>query len=216
MTEAAERPAPEIPAPSASQSMQLRWRRASRSPFLPLALVAIAALTVGVLAGRATAPTVDLTAVGVVQREVLDIAVDADALWTAGSGDLPGVGRQLQELRLGGGPEAVTPHVEGWLEAYDTVLRRLVGVEVPPNARPVQRQLVTAVAINRDAVEVLATAAAVDDPATRRDLTSEALRLRIRAEEAVQTAQASLRDLEGRPTGGVAEPGRLPTLAELR
>jgi hypothetical protein len=208
--------APAVPAPSRSQSMQLQWRRLQRSVALPVTMAAVAALILGVLLGRATAPTGDVSGLSVVGREVVTLAVDADALWTGGRSDLPAVGEQLHELRVNGDPASVTPHVASWLEAYDRVLVRLVGVDVPPAARPVQRQFVTAVALTRDAVEVLASAAAIDDPATRRELTSEALRLRIRAEEVTQTAQASLRDLQGGVTSGVSEPRRLPSLADLR
>lgn len=213
--EAGEQP-PLIPPPSRSESLQLTWRRVQRSPAVPVTLAAVAALLIGMVIGRATAPMVDETAIAVVEREVVPLAVDADALWTAGGSDLPAVGDQLQRLRLTGSPDVVTPHVAGWLEAYDSVLRRIVGVDVPAAARPVQRQFVTAVTLTRDAVDLLATAAEVEDPEARRDLTSEALRLRIRAEEVTQTAQASLRDLEGRPTRGASEPHRLPSLAELR
>lgn len=201
---------------SRSESIQLSWRRLQRSPVVPVTLAAIVALTIGILIGRAFAPTVDDTAVAVVNREVVSLAVDADALWTAGSSGLPAVSDQLQQLRTSGDPEVVTPYVEGWLDAYDAVLRRLVGVEVPPSVRPVQRQFVTAVTLTRDAVELLGSAAEADEPAVMRDLTSEVLRLRIRAEEFTQTAQAGLNELEGATTGGVAEPSRLPSLVDLR
>ena len=214
--EAAEAPPPAVPAPSRSESVQLAWRRLQRARWLPVTLAAVAALVVGVVAGRVSAPVHDGSAVLVVERDVVPLVVDADALWTAGGGGLPAVAEQLRQLRAGGEPDVVTPHVEGWLEAYDSVLRRIVGVDVPAAARPAQRQFVTAVALTRDAVELLATAADVDDPATRRELTSEALRLRIRAEEVTQTARASLRDLAGEATTGVSEPDRLPPLAELR
>jgi hypothetical protein len=44
----------------------------------------------------------------------------------------------------------------------------------------------------------------------------QVVRLRIRAEELTQSAQASLQDLDGSVTGGVAEPRRLPSHDELR
>lgn len=215
-SEAAESAVPAVPAPSVSESVQLKLRRVTSSALVPLGAVAVAALVLGLLAGRATAPTVDATAVDVVAREVVPLAVDADALWTAGAHDLPAVGDQVQELRRTGDASAVTPYVEGWLEAYDSLLRRIVGVEVPPSARPAQRQFVVALTLNRDAVVLLGTAAEADDPALLRDLSSEALRLRIRAEEVTQTAHASLRDLGGGRTSGVSEPDRLPTIDQLR
>lgn len=218
MTRTDARPAPSrpFPAPSRSQSMQLRWRRFQRSTVFAVTLAAVAALVLGVAIGRATATSDDGSGASTVARNVVGLAIDADALWTAGASGLPPVGEQLQELRRAGDPATVLPHVEGWLAAYDTVLLRIVGVDVPPAGRPVQRQFVLSVALNRDAVEVLGEAAAVEDPALQRELTSEALRLRMRAEEAAQSAQASLADLEGRATGGVSEPRELPSLTELR
>lgn len=213
--EAADLP-PTAREPSRSESIQLSWRRLQRTPVMPVALSAIVALIIGILIGRAFAPTVDDTAVAVVNREVVSLAVDADALWTAGSSGMPAVSDQLQLLRSTGDAEVVTPYVEGWLEAYDAVLRRLVGGDVEPSVRPVQRQFVTAVTLTRDAVELLGEAAEAGEPAVMRDLTSEVLRLRIRAEEFTQTAQAGLGELEGRTTGGVAEPSRLPSLTDLR
>jgi hypothetical protein len=215
-SEAAEPPAPAVPAPSLSESMQLKLRRASSSPLVPLLSVAVVALVLGLVTGRATAPTVDRAGIAVVTTEVATLAVDADALWTAGANDLPAVGDQVQELRRTGDASAVTPYVDGWLEGYDSLLRRVVGVDVPPAARPVQRQFQIALTLNRDAVELLASTAAVDDPALLRDLTSEVLRLRIRAEEVTQSAHASLRDLSGGRTSGVSEPDRLPSIEQLR
>jgi hypothetical protein len=215
-TDAPPASSPEIPRPSRSQSMQLQWRRMQHTTALPVVMAAIAALVLGVFVGRTTAPTVDTGELQVVERDVVALAVDADALWTAGGGNLPAVSLQLQELRQTGDPGAVLPYVEGWLAAYDTVLLRLVGVDVPPPGRPVQRQVVTAVTLNRDAVEVLGAAAEAGDPQVQRDLTSEALRLRIRAEEVAQTAQASLADLRGGVTSGVSEPRDLPGIDQLR
>jgi hypothetical protein len=206
----------QLPKPTPSQSMQLRWRRLQRSTVFSVSIAAVAALVLGLAIGRATAPSGDADGVTAVTRNVVALAVDADALWTAGASSLPPVSRQLQELRRTGDAGAVLPHVEDWLGAYDTVLLRIVGVDVPPAGRAVQRQFLLSVTLNRDAVEVLGAAAAVEDPALQRELTSEALRLRMRAEEAAQIAQASLADLEGRATGGVSVPRELPSLAELR
>lgn len=208
--------APSPPPPTRSQSIQLRWRAAKRSVAFPVTIAAIAALLLGLMAGRATAPTVDESAIAAIEREILPLVVDADALWTAGSNGTPGVATQLQALRVDGDPDAVAPHVDAWLEAYDTVLLRLVGVEVPPTVRPVQRQFVSAVTLSRDAVEVISASIEVADPATRHELTSEAVRLRVRAEQLTQTAQAAITDLRGSVTSGVSVPGPVPSLAELR
>lgn len=203
--------------PTRSQSMQLRWRAIERSGALPVVAAAVVALLVGTVVGRVTAPTVDDVALATIEREIVPLVVDADAIWTAGSDAAPGVGRQLQAMRLGDDPAAVEPHLAAWLEAYDTVLRRIVGVEVVPAVRPIQRQLVASVTLSRDAVELIGEAATVDDPRARRELSSEVIRLRIRAEQLTQSAQASLTDLRGAATsGGVAVPPSLPALSDLR
>jgi hypothetical protein len=207
-------PAP--PTPTRSQSMQLRWRAVERSGVVPIVAAAVVALLLGAVVGRATAPDVDVTALAAIERDVVPLVVDADAIWTAGTDGAPGVGRQLQAMRLEDDPSAVEPHLTVWLDAYDTVLRRIVGVEVGPTVRPVQRQLVAAVTLSRDAVELIGEAAAVGDPTARRDLTSEAVRLRIRAEQLTQNAQASLSDLRGSTSSGVAVPPSLPALSDLR
>jgi hypothetical protein len=212
----APRRSPTPPSPTRSQSMQLRWRAVERSGVLPVVVAAVLSLLLGAYVGRATAPAVDDTALAAIEREVIPLVVDADAIWTAGSDGSPGVGRQLQAMRLEDDPAAVAPHVSDWLEAYDIVLRRIVGVEVGATVRPVQRQLVAAVTLSRDAVELIGEAADAGDPATRRDLTSEAIRLRIRAEQLTQNAQASLTDLRGATTSGVAVPPSLPAFSDLR
>jgi hypothetical protein len=196
--------------------VQLKWRAVQRSGVLAVVAAAAIALVIGVLVGRATAPAIDDAALAGIEREVLPLVIDADAIWTAGTDAAPAVGLQLQSLRLAGDPAAIDPHVAAWLEAYDTVLRRIVGVEVEPSVRPVQRQLVAAVTLSRDAVELAAEAAAVDDPGTRRDLTSEAVRLRIRAEQLTQSAQAALTDLRGATTSGVSVPPPVPAFSDLR
>jgi hypothetical protein len=212
----APRRTPAPPSPTRSQSLQLRWRAVQRSGVLAVVAAAAVALVIGVLVGRATAPAIDSAAIAGIEREVLPLVIDADAIWTGGTDGAPAVGLQLQSLRLAGDPAAVEPHVGVWLEAYDTVLRRIVGVEVEPSVRPVQRQLVAAVTLSRDAVELTAEAAAVDDAGTRRDLTSEAVRLRIRAEQLTQSAQAALTDLRGATTSGVSVPPTVPSFSDLR
>jgi hypothetical protein len=176
----------------------------------------LAALLLGGAVGRVTAPPAVVDGAAAVERDIVPLSVDADGLWAAGAGPLPAIGEQLAALRRDDRTDAIVEHAAGWDDAYETVLRRMVGVEVPAPARPVQRQFVTAVTMSRDALEVLAAAAATEDPALRRELSSEALRLRTRSEQMTQTARASLADLRGGTQTGVAEPAPLPRLDELR
>lgn len=207
-------PAPATPAAGVSPLRRMRPRGAPRLPLWAVALIALAVGLVGVVIGRSVGPTPPPDAADVVDREIVPLVVDADGLWAAGTGPLPAVGEQLAQLRRTGQAE-IGEHAEGWTEAYDALLRRMVGVEVPAVARPVQRQFVNAVMLSRDALELLVAADAVDDPDVRRELSSEALRLRTRSEQLTQTARASLVDLRGGTTG-VAEPSPLPSLDELR
>lgn len=180
-----------------------------------LVLVAAAALLVGVLLGRAFAPPPGAEAATLLERDVVPLAVDADGLWTAGVGELPPVAEHLSELRREGVNPDIEVFAEAWVEAFDGIVRRMVGVEVPDVGRPAQRQFVQAVTLSRDALDLMVEAAAAEDAAQRRDLSSEALRLRTRAEQATQSARASLSDLRGGGSG-VAEPATLPSLSELR
>lgn len=196
------------------KSLRGAWRR----PVVPMVVViALVLLTaaLGVALGRTTAPGGTAPAADLVERDVAPLSVDADGVWVAGVGDLPAIGEELAELRRTGDPGGITTHAEGWSEAYDVLVRRMVGVEVPSGARPVQRQFVQSVTLTRDALDVLVEAAEADDPALQRELSSEALRLRTRSEHLTQTARASLADLRGGTTG-VAEPSGIPSLAELR
>jgi hypothetical protein len=188
-------------------------------PSAGLVMALLMAVVLGIALGRVTASTTDTTGAQVLEREIVPLSVDADGLWTGGTETLPPVGDQLSRLRRTPSPltaATIAADTDGWLDAYDTVLRRMVGVEVPPPARPVQRQFVAAVTLSRDAVELIAAAVASEDPAARRDLSSEALRLRTRSEQLTQTARASLTDLSGEDATGVAEPEELPTIQELR
>lgn len=215
-SDTARRRTREPPPPTRSESIQLRWRAARSSALLPMTAAVVAALLLGGLVGRATAPTVDDTGLASLERQVLPLVVDADAVWTVGIDGAPGVGRQLQAFRAEGDVDALDPHIGTWLEAHDTVLRRIVGIEVPASVRPIQRQFVAAVTLSRDAVELVAEAADTSDPAVQRDLSSEAVRLRIRSEQLTQSAQAAVTDLRGATTSGVSVPPAVPSLTELR
>ena len=194
--------------PPARAPLTVRARLAARRLHLgPLALLLALALVVGGTIGRGTAAGPEADAHRAIEASVLPIALDADGIWTSSTEGRVAVSEALVLLRRGGGPELVDTHLEGWLGAYDQALVRLAAADVPPSARPIQRQFITAVTLSRDAVEVLGHAATVDDEVLRRDLTTEVGRLRTRSEQLTASARASIRDLEGTRTNVTPLPG---------
>lgn len=162
--------------------------------------MAIIALLLGVGLGRITAPGSELPARQAIEADVLPIALDADGIWTSSTDGRVSVSDALVALRREGDPDPVLDHVELWLTAYDQALVRLAAGDVPSAGRPVQRQLIAAVTLSRDAVEVLGHAATVSDDLHRRDLTTEVGRLRDRSEQLMASARASTADLDGTRT----------------
>ncbi len=192
------RPA-DVPPPRAP--LTVRARLAARRLHLgTLVMVMGLSLVLGGAIGRVTAPGAEGDAHRAVEASILPVALDADGIWTSSTEGRVAVSEALIALRRDGDPELVNVHLEGWLGAYDTALVRLAAADVPPSARPVQRQFITAVTLSRDAVEVLGHAATVDDELLRRDLTTEVGRLRIRSEQLMASARASISDLEGTRT----------------
>lgn len=173
---------------------------ARRERWAASAVVGVLMLVIGIPIGRATAPDPMTEARVAIETSVLPIALDADGIWTSSSDSRAAVSEALADLRQQGDPSLVALSVDGWLEAYDAALVRLAGVDLPATARPVQRQLISAVTLSRDAVEVLAHAARTDDPGLRHDLTTEVGRLRSRSEQLHQSARASMSDLDGSRT----------------
>ena len=182
-------------------SLLARWSLQVRRHHLGrLATVAGLGLLLGLALGRATAPGPEADAQRAIESEVLPIAFDADGIWTSSSEDQAPVSDALVALRRDGDPTLVVENEAAWLAAYDTAVVRLAAADVPPTARPVQRQLISAVTLSRDAVEVLAHAAEVEDEVLRRDLTTEVGRLRARSEQLTASARASASDLDGSRT----------------
>ncbi len=192
------------------------WRPPRRVLRRTLWLVALATLRLGlgVWVGRSLAPTTNADARAAVETAVLPLVIEADALWTSSSDDRPPIAEALLALRQGD-PAPVTDHVEGWQAAYDSLLLRLAGLDLPSEARPVQREFITGVTLARDATVVLAHAASATDPDHRIDLVTEASRLRQRSEQVVQNARASTLDLGG-ARGDVAPLPPLPSFLEGR
>ncbi len=189
--------------------------RARRMHLARSSLVALAALVIGLGLGRWSVPEADPDIRATVQRSVQPLALDADAIWTsAAADDRPSVSEGIQFVHRGERLDEVRAWSTEWMSAYDNALVRLAGLEVRAEARPVQRQFVSAVTLSRDAVEVLHHATGVEDPATRQALVAEALRLRQRGEHLTQAARASVRDLS-RGDGEVSQHPTLPGLGEV-
>lgn len=165
-----------------------------------LFIVVIVSLAVGMLLGRAFSPADGPKARAAIDANVLPIVLDADGIWTAGAEGRAAVSDALVSLRRDGDPSLVDENIEAWLAAYDSAIVRLAGADLPVEARSVQRQFLTAVTFSRDAVEVLAHAAHVDDSEAREDFVTEVGRLRSRSEQLMQAARASTADLDGRRT----------------
>lgn len=207
MTEARPDQASASPAtPAAHEGGGWRRRRdelrllARRHRVGTLVTVALVAALLGVLVGRMTAPGPEAGARAAVESNVVPLVLDADSIWTSGTGGGDPVSDAVIALSRDGDGQLVEDHHERWLEAYDAALTRMAGVDLPPTARPVQRQFMAAVTLSRDAVEVLGRAAVQEDTQAREELIAEVGRLRQRSEQLAQSARASMTDLDGART----------------
>ena len=195
--------------------MRKRWERwqllVRRRHLGLLALVALLTAALTIPLARLTVPSSHIDARRAVEIALLPLALDADGIWTSGSVENASVSEALVAFRRDHDPQPVLANSEGWLRSYDDALSRIAAVEVPPVARPVQRQFLAAITLSRDAVEVLRYAAGQDDPRLREALITEAGRLRQRSEQLTQSARASVDDL-GR---GRADVAPLPQITEF-
>jgi hypothetical protein len=206
-------------APSTGSMSTPRWRRqvdrwrvqARRGHLGRLAVVALVAVFVGVGIGRVTAPDPGAASRQEVERSVLLIALEADGIWTSTSDEQAAVSDGLVALRRDEDPSIVADNLDGWLTSYDAAVVRIAGVDLSGPGRPIQRQLITALTLSRDAVEVLGHAATVDDEVLRLDLTTEVGRLRSRSEQLIQSARASTAEMDG----GRTDVSPLPALREF-
>lgn len=159
-------------------------------------MAAVGGLALGLAVGRSAVPDPGPAARVAVEASALPLALDADAIWTSGALGAPSVAEGIAALSAGD-PSVVAGGAAAWLEAHDSVLVRIAGIELPGEARPIQRQLLVAIALSRDAIEVLERAAGLPAGAHRDDLVVEVLRLRQRSEGLLLAARASVDELDG-------------------
>lgn len=175
-----------------------RWARLDdpsrrRTRVLSLALIALAA---GAAIGASYRSDPGLVAGQRFDEQVAPLLAEVDAWWSAGRDGHPPLVAALGDLRSETGAPSLA-HLDAALEAHDTLLVRIVGVDLPTAARGAQRQAVVAATLSRDAIEVLGRATLSSPGAARSDLIAETTRLRIRSEQVVSTTAATVEELAG-------------------
>jgi hypothetical protein len=199
-----------LPRPRVPRLLRLDHPR--RRPWR-VAILLLVALAAGLLLGGLRESDEAAVAAAELERLLLPLLGELDAAWSAGRDGRAPIADALDALRRDAARPAETD-LEAWSQTHDNLVLRIAGLDLRPEGRAVQRQAIAAVTLSRDAVEVLARAAAYNPGVTRSQLVIEATRLRLRSEQQVLAVRASVDDLAGlrrrvsplAPVPGFAEP----------